>query len=364
MRRPFLLLIIVFLLAVSCSRGGRSAEEKYFALEQRDGCSIVTIFDPWVEGKTRDIYILIPRDSQVPSDLPAGKIIRTPVERAAVCSSLHASIIEQIGAANHICGICEPQYLTNNNVKELVDDGKIANLGLFTSPDAEKIIDLEADLIIATPFENSGYGNAEKLGIPIFEAADYMENTPLNRASWVQLFGLLFGCEAQADSLLRATTDNYVSLKALAASAHSKPTVVLEKKYGASWGMPAGESYIATMHSDAGADYIFHDIPGTNSRQLTFEEVLDKASGADFWLIKLRFTNGEFTYRSLEQEYQPYSYFEAFKKRSIFGCNTLNVPYYDDIAIHPDWILADFIKIYHPDLLPDYELRYYKPLAQ
>lgn len=354
----------MLLFAISCSPGGRSANESIFTIEEKDGCSIVTIYDPWKKGKVMDVYLLIPRETEIPSGLPEGTIVRTPVERAVVYTSLHASIIEQIGAIKRICGVCEPQYLTNEKVREMVKEGQIADLGLSSSPDTEKIIDLETDLIIATPFENNGYGNAEKLGIPIFKAADYMETTPLHRAEWIYLFGLLFDCRAAADSIYNTTCDNYGRLKALAASAPSKPTVILERKYGASWGMPAGESYIATLHNDAGADYLFSDIPGTNSKHLSFEEVYDRASTAEFWLMKHNTTKGSFTYHDLEEEYQPYSNFEAFKKRDIFGCNTVEEPYYDDIAIHPDWILADFIKIYHPELLPDYELRYYRPLDE
>ena len=369
--KTFIIVSLTLLAVVGCSspQGERAsasdeAGRLLYSIEESEGFTSLTLFDPWSQGKIRSRYVLVPRNADIPSDIPEGTIVRTPVRKAVVYTSVHASAIEQIGAIDAICGVCEPQYLTNQNVIDAVKSGAIANLGLSTSPDIEAIINLEAELIIATPFENSGYGAAEKLGIPIFEASDYMEATPLGRASWVKVLGLLFGKKSAADSLYDATAASYDSLKTLAGQAQSRPRVLLERKYGASWGIPQGDSYIARMHKDAGADYVFSRLEGAGISQLPFEEVLDKASDADLWLFKHNTTAGELTYDSLKSEYEPYSYFDAFVNAKIYACNTVGTTYYDDIALHPDWILKDFIKIYHPGLLPDYELQYYKPLAQ
>lgn len=82
------------------------------------------------------------------------------------------------------------------------------------APDIERIIALKPETILLSPFENSGgYGKLDKLHIPIIEAADYMESSPLGRAEWMKFYGMLFGneegksngisgsCEPKADSL-------------------------------------------------------------------------------------------------------------------------------------------------------------------
>ena len=367
--KTFIIVSLVLLIDVGCSSAPddgacAAADGLLYSIAQGDGFTSLTLFDPWSAGKVRSRFVLVPRGSELPERLPEGILIRTPVERAVVYTSVHASAIEQIGAMDAICGVCEPQYLTNEAVAAAVSKGDIANLGLSTSPDVEKIIDMGAELIIATPFENSGYGAAEKLGIPIFEASDYMEAGPLGRASWVKVLGLLFSKEAAADSLYSAAETSYRKLKALAAGAQPRPRVLLERKYGASWGIPQGDSYISQMHSDAGADYVFRNLEGSGISQYPFEKVLDEAGDADLWLFKHNTTGGGFSYADLQNEYAPYAYFDAFKNRRIYVCNTVETPYYDDIALHPDWILKDFIKIYHPEILPDYELKYYKPLSE
>lgn len=61
------------------------------------------------------------------------------------------------------------------------------------APDIERIIALKPEAILLSPFENSGgYGKLDKLHVPIIEAADYMESSPLGRAEWMKFYGMLF----------------------------------------------------------------------------------------------------------------------------------------------------------------------------
>lgn len=334
-----------------------------------DDYTKVALRDPWDTLKTRQTYILASRElllrrSGLADSLTAkGTLIATPVRHAVIYTSVHASLAEQLGALECVAGVCESQYITSDKVREAVENHSIADLGNSTAPNVEKIIELGTEAIIASPFENSGYGAAEKLGIPIVEAADYMEPHPLGRTEWIKFYGLLLGCEQRADSLFTDICNRYNSLKELVAGVSSRPTLILEKKWGQTWAVPSGGSYIGCMQRDAGADYIFAGIPGENSVHKSFEEVYEKGCNADFWLIKYAAT-GKYTYSDLRSEYQPYENFKAFRCRRIYCCNTLATSYFDDITLRPDLILADFINIYHPELLPDYSPRYYFPLSE
>lgn len=147
----------------------------------------------------------------------------------------------------------------------------------------------------------------------------------------------------------------------MTANAATRPSVLMDTRYMGSWNMPGGKSFMANMLADAGANYPWADDESTSFMPLAFETVLDKAGDADVWLIRY-FDSNDMTYQSLEREYKPYSYFEAFKKRNIYGCNTTYAGFYEDLPIHPDYILKDFAAIFHPDLFPGYVLKYYKKL--
>ena len=376
MKTSRLLLLAVALLCLGAcghkqgapENAARAADTIRFArnlhIEYFDDYTSVRIRDPWDTLRQRQHYVLVDRTRPIPANLPAdGILIRVPVEKAVIYTSVHTAIAEQLGALDRVCGVCEPQYITSPEVLRRIEAGRIADLGMSTSPNVEKIVDIGTDMIIASPFENSGYGSAEKLGIPIVEAADYMENHPLGRTEWVLFYGLLLGRRSEAEQVFAETERRYFELKALAAGCTHRPTVVLERKYGNSWAVPSGGSYIGVMHADAGADYIFREYPGTRSVHLTFEEVYDRAGDADCWFLKYD-TRTPLTYDLLAQEYQPYANFRPWKQRRIFACNTITSTYYDDITLHPDRVLEDLIALYHPELLPGHEQRYYFPLDE
>jgi iron complex transport system substrate-binding protein len=326
-----------------------------------DNYTSVEVINPWDTATLLQRYVLIDRNRPVPIDLPKGTIVKVPLRNVAVYTSVHVSIIDQLGELDKITGVCEPEYMALPAVKERICSGRIADLGMATSPDIEKIIDTGTEYIIASPFPNTDYGLAEQLGIPIIEAADYMESLPLGRAEWGRFYGLLFRKEAMADSIFRDTEERYLALKTLASTATGRPAVFSEKRYGSFWHVPGNDSYVAHFIRDAGAGYVFEDIPGSGSTPFAFETVLNKAIHADVWLMKYNLTE-EMTYRNLRAEYTPYENFDAYKKRNIYTCNTGKVPYYEEFPMHPDYLLKDLIRIFHPALLPGYTLRYYEKM--
>lgn len=372
--RYFIVLFFVSLVA-ACSQPGKqqSADKSHsadtilyasgFTVQHFDEYTSVEVRDPWDSTRLLQRYLLVDRNQPVPAQLPKGTTIQVPIQKVVIYTSVHAAILDQLNETDKIIGVCEPQYMDIPAIQEGLKAGSIADLGEATAPNIEKIIDIGAEIIIVSPFQNSGYGQAEKLGIPIIEGADYMESLPLGRTEWIRFYGLLFNKEAIADSIFRSTEKEYLALMELTKSVTHRPTVIAEKKYGSSWYVPAGESYMANLFRDAGASYLFRDLPGAGSTPLAFETVLDKGIHSDLWLVKYNQTD-EMTYNDLRTEYTPYENFDAFKNKQIFSCNTGLVPYYEEFPLHPDYLLKDLVWVFHPELLPDYIPRYYRKLKE
>lgn len=334
---------------------------KGFAIHHFKDYVAVDIRDPWDSTKLLQRYLLVARNKPVPKNLPKGTIVQTPIRNVVVYTSVHASIIDQLQETDKIIGVCESRYMNTPSIQKALQSGKIVDMGESTSPNIEQMIDRKTEVVIASPFHNSSYGPVENLGIPIIESADYMEPLPLGRTEWIRFYGMLFGKEKMADSIFEAAEKHYLALKKIVASATSRPMTFAEKKFGQSWYVPAGDSYTANLYKDAGANYIFGYLPGSDAVPLTFETVYDKAIYADLWLIKYNLSK-DMTYKDLQTEYSPYANFDAFKNHHIYGCNTGNVPYYEEFPLHPDYLLADYIWIVHPELMPNYTPRYYKKL--
>lgn len=334
-----------------------------FTIEHYDNYTKVEVRDPWDSTRLLQRYLLIDKNRPQPEELPKGTIVKTPVDNVIVYTSVHAAIINQLNSIDKVIGVCEPRYMDTQAIKDGVANGTIADLGEATAPNIEKMIDIGAELVIASPFQNSSYGPVEKIGIPIIEAADYMESLPLGRTEWIRFYGLLFGKEELADSIFNATEKAYLELKELVADVKSHPTVLSEKRYGSSWYVPAGQGYMAELFKDAGADYIFKSVPGTGSSPLAFETVLERAINADIWIVKYN-QDSEMSYADLRAEYTPYENFEAFKKRHIYTCNTGAVPYYEEFPLHPEYLLKDLIWVFHPEFVEGYSPRYFRKMKE
>ena len=347
---------------------GDTVRMKYSSLLQivkHADYTVVTIRNPWDTLKVLHTYLLADREKPLPEHLPEGTVVRTPLQKSVIYSSVHCSLWSELDELKGIGGVCGLEYIKLPQIQEGCRNGSIVNVGNSMNPDIELIIDLRPDAILLSPFENSGgYGRVGKLNIPIIECADYMETSALGRAEWMRLYGLLLGKEAQADSLFAGIEKEYLTLTQQVKSQNLKrPTVISEMKNSSAWYIPGGNSTMGRLYQDAGADYVFAYLSNSGSVPLAFETVFDRGGNADIWLIKYNQPQDK-TYSELERDYAPYARFKAFQDRKVYGCNTNHVPFYEESPFHPELLLKDLIKIFHPELLPDYDLKYFSNLAE
>lgn len=328
----------------------------------QDSFQSVIIQNPWKKGSVLHRYILIGKDSPLPQQLPEGTVIRTPVTRAVVYSSVHYSLLETLQATSAVEGVCDAEFILNPALKEKIRKGLVKDYGSSMNPNIEQIMEQHPDILMPSPYEQSGsYGKLGKLGIPIVECADYMETSALGRAEWMKFYGLLFGTGEKADSLFQNVETEYNRLKAMAARCADKPSLLSEMKTGANWFVPGGKSTSGQLYQDAGTRYVFARLENSGTVPLPFEQVLEEAQDADIWVIKYN-QKEPLSYRQLKQDYAPYTQFKAWKEKHIYGCNTRYVPFYEETPFQPQRLLKDLIRIVHPELLPQDSCRYFTPI--
>ncbi|MCR4958915.1 MAG: ABC transporter substrate-binding protein [Prevotella sp.] len=338
-------------------------------VEQQEGCRVVYIDNPWQPGKGLHTYVLVPYGAALPHALPAGTVVRTPLRRSVVFTSVHCALIEQLHATAQVAGVADLKYIKVPFVQEGVKAGSITDCGDGMSPVVETIIDTEADAILLSPFENAGgYGRMENIGIPIIECAEYMEASPLARAEWVRFYGMLFGQEEEAERLFTEVESHYMELKQQAATASCRPSVLVDKMAGSVWYVPGGRSTIGQMLSDANADYPWADDDHGGSLQLAFETVLERAGQSDAWLLRYD-SPTPLTLPQLLSEKDGYRMVKATQSSplashltppsGVYGCNVTTSLFYEETPFRPDLLLQDFIKILHPDIPNLPPLRYY-----
>ena len=367
MKRILIICIFGVLLLTGCFRHGNGAvgnlesqdsvitAAKLLSMERTADYTLVTVGDPW-KGGVLHRYVLVPRDSVLPADLPEGTVVRTPVSRALVYSSVHTSLLDELGAISAVRGVVDSQYFIDSTIVNGVAKGTIADCGNSMNPTVEKVIDMQPDAILLSPYQDASYGQIAKMDIPIIECADYLEYDPLGRAEWVKFYGELVGKRDEADSLYNAVVAAYHDVKKKAESAQNRPTVVTEMVISGVWNVPGGQSYMARILHDAGGKYLWADDQNTGSLALDFNQVLAVAQNADFWFIKWTNIN---SLKDLQGAYELNKEMAAFKNKRVYVCDTDKTRFFDRIPFHPEVLMQEFAAIMHPELFPDFHHQMY-----
>ena len=394
----------------------------------------VNVANPWKAGTLLHRYILIPKGEEGDETVTRLALqrtsgmgcttdtVRTPVERSAVFIAPHCQLMYELGCQQAIRGVCDLNYInipdvrkraasagkassgnasSGNSSSENASSGNasaqnsIVDCGSSMAPDIERIIALKPEAILVSPFENSGgYGKLDKLHIPIIEAADYMESSPLGRAEWMKFYGMLFGkdknisttvagkalttvvgkalttvagkaseatlpasCELKADSLFAKIEKEYLKLKAEAGKLPKGLSILTERKTGNVWYVPGGQSTIGILLKDANARYIFSDDKHSGSLPMSPEQILAKGSQVDVWAFKY-FGGAPLSQVQLLQEYDGYKALAAFSRGNIYQVDTSTVPYFELTSFHPELLLREFIILAHGSRFG--KLKFYK----
>lgn len=357
MRHRFLWLVgVAALLLGSCGTATRRAagpgdtlalrHARLLTLVDRgDEGTEVTVADPWHQGSTLQTYTIV-----------------QPLRRVVVFTTSHCQLLEDLGLASRIVGVCDLQYMLIPDIQERVRSGHIADCGDAMSPDIEKIAELQPDAIIVSPFEGSGgFGRLEKLGILIIQAADYMETSALGRAEWMRYYGRLFDFGQRADSLFHVVDSTYQSLRLRAARLPLGRSILTERKTGATWYTPGGSSSIGTIIRDAHGRYAFSADRHGGSLALSFEQIIDRAGESDVWAFKYSGPR-MLTRADLLREFHGYAALKAFRTGDIYECGTSFTPYFEEVSFRPDYLLREMIQLLHPETDLG-GLRYYRRLG-
>lgn len=326
-----------------------------------DNCRLVDVQDPQKHGGKTFHFALIDKNTEA-KNIPSGyTVIYVPVDRVICMTSLQLSNFIKLGAVNKVSGITSSRHLFNKEMKERLKSGAAQKIGIEGNFDNELIMGINPDVIFISPFKRGGYDAMREVGIPLIPHLGYKETSPLGQAEWVKFIGLFTGQEAKANKLFSATEKRYNELKQLASNVKKRPVVFSGELRGGNWYAVGGKSFLAQLFRDAGADYFLRNDSTSGGVTLDFETVYNQAEDVDYWRIVNSF-KGNFSYETLKEEDARYADFKAFKERKVVYCNMSKTPFYESMPVEPEVVLADFIHVLHPDLLPNHKPGYYELL--
>jgi iron complex transport system substrate-binding protein len=334
---------------------------KGFSLYGSGDTLILKVTNPWQFASEVEFnYILTPNASP-----DALNEIKIPVTKAVCMSTTHVAFISALGKTSCISGISGLKHVSDSAITARGRENKIADVGYDSNLSYELIFSLAPDIVFAYGVQGE-FAAVEKklneLGIKIVYFGEYMEDTPLGKAEWIVAMSAFFDSRRQAEEIFEQMKSNYINTVKLLENIESRPRVMFNVPFSDTWYLPGTESYMVKFVTDAGAEYIYPDNKGRNSRPMNIEKAFDIAQNADFWITG----NTAKSLDELKKADSRMTDIPAFRNKKIYNSNLRANDYGDDFwesgIVKPDIILKDLIKIFHPCLVPEHELYYYRHL--
>ena len=328
-----------------------------FKVKYLDNMVLLDINDP--ENREAERFHFALTDKQFSGEIPQGYTrINIPVESAICMTSLQLSNFLKLGIPEKVVGITSTRHLHNEQMNRQLKEGKTHKIGIEGNFDNEVIMAINPDVIFISPFKRGGYDAIRNVDIPMIPHLGYKELSPLGQAEWIKVIGLLTGNAQKANEEFHAIAKRYKGLKAMVDTVSSRPTVFSGEMRGGNWYAVGGKSFLAQLFRDAGGNYFLKDNEESGGVTLDYETVYTNAANADYWRIVNSF-DGEFGYDVLKAQDNRYTDFDAWKKHGVIYCNMKEVPFYEKMPVEPEEVLADFIHVFHPNILPEHKPTYY-----
>lgn len=372
-----ILLFLVVLSFASCQKKTQSSTAPIATIKNQieyssnlsiykyDGYSIVKVLNPWPEANKDFTYILKEKNAEVPDSLQKYTQLSVPLQSIVVTSTTNIPFLEMLQVEKSLVGFPHTDYVSSAKTRKLIDSGIVKNVGQNERLNMEQLIDLAPEAIVTFGVDNNNpmIANLEKSGLNVIIQADWMEQSPLGKAEWIKLYAALFGKEKEGKILFDNIVKNYNEALQLVANQKAEKTVLYGSMYQNQWYVAKGNSWVAQFMKDAKSNYLWANVEGSGSLGLSFEKILDKAKTAKVWIATGSFKNA----KELGNSNPHYEQFDAFAAKNVYTFEsklgaTGGTIYYELAPSRPDLVLKDYIKIFHPELLADYNFTFVQKL--
>lgn len=380
-KKNYTFFLIVFVIFISCKENTiqddfitetndtiisieKNILAEHFEIENHNGYNILRIKKPWQNADNISFeYYLVKKGQAIPESIKEKNIIITPVERIICMSTSHIAMIDTLGKINSIIGVSGKNFVNN---KMIFNNAQVRDVGYEQGLNYEVIVSLNPDLVILYGVEGEIAGYQKKLnelGIKTIFNAEYLEDTPIAKVEWLKFIGALLNESELANNIFQNINKEYQELKNLTDTVSYRPKVMTGLPWKDIWYVSSGNSNLANIINDAGADFLWKNDTASDVMALDIEAVISKSIDADYW-INISYSE---TKNDILASDSRLGMIKAFKNGKTFNNNAIlnsngGNDYFESGIMNPHLLLKDLISIFHPELLPEHKLKYYRKL--
>ncbi len=355
MRQFTYLLVFTFILAGCSSESGDSKIDpkdysdielkyaEYFRLKRKGHDFLLELLDPDTKKLVQSVEIAEKKNERV-------------ICLAATLTGMFCELDER----NYLIGITAENQLYDQKLKQRYRKGKLKEYGDFAQLSLERIANAQPNVILYN-YVNSDFPHKEKLeklGVKLLIVNDWLETHPLAKAEWIKVVGAMTGKYEEACEVFDAVESRYKLTAEKVRNLDNKPTVISGNLIGGNWYAPSGENYFGILMKDAGGDYRYKDSKGGKSLALSLEQVLEDNQETEIWL-----NPGVSNWNQLLQ-LNPHAELLPASENRVYCYSAKTNMFWEQSALHADFMLEDLAHIFHPELDPDYTFHYYSQLKK
>ncbi len=343
--------------------------ERFSTTRLDDGSTLLQVKVP--EGEKIGIeyaYLLVPDDMDVPEYSGDARVIRTPLKSVTCENGFQVTLIGMLDSFDAVKGVSGKRRVGQDRVHRMIDKGELATIGFMRGLNMETMLKLDPDLsfVNVSSVSSDLFEEMMAYGLkPGFFCAS-LEKHPLGALEWIKFVGAFFEKDSLAAAIFEGREQAYLDALKAVRDIDRKPSVIAGYSRKGAWSTMGSSRWFVSMLEHAGGDYLFKGQKLDRGHILSHEVAMDAGMQADFWV------NTHFRVTDLDgllQEDERYGLFRCFRNRTVYNNNNYRFDngrnrFWDEGMTEPHLLLEDLISIFHPDLLPDHTLKYYRHLQK
>ncbi len=310
-------------------------------------------------------YVLVQCGAPSPKlagDLAGAQVATVPITSLYSGSTTHLPLLVDLGRLDVLTGVSQMKYLTGDEILKRAASGQVREFAPISTIDAELVVSQRPGVLMTAGAPGAALSVIQSAGIPVVTNNEWLEPTALARAEWLKFMALFLNEERAAERLYREMKGRYIGLsgQAKAVADDRKPTVMTGRGTRGDFVIAGGRSYVAALIEDAGGRYVWHGNTAEGSATIDLEAQLRRAGNADIWING----GGWPSLAAMVKDEPRYAEFKAYRTGQVWVYERQVTPaganeYWSRAVSHPDRVLADLVKIFHPNLAVKHEFQWY-----
>ncbi|OYT25474.1 MAG: ABC transporter substrate-binding protein [Thermoprotei archaeon ex4572_64] len=292
-------------------------------------------------------------------------VIKIPTEKIVLFSSTQVALIWRIdreynlGLLRKVVAIAWGQryrwYIPE--IKKLIENGTIIDIGYADSPDYEKLITLKPDLVVI--YTIPGYEPSvkliqklEELKIPYVVDNEWMESTFLGRFEWIKFLASFFNLDEKVSKLFNKIVSEVENIRRKLSEVKCRPGIAWFIIYrGIVW-TPRPGSYVHDLIRTCSGIYLYENVS-----KVDLEVVISLANKTDILIYSSYLVE---SIDDILKEEPRLEVLKAIREGRVYAFheNIWQVGY-----AYPEILIKDLCYIVHSEIFREYELHFFKRLT-